>query len=386
MEGIINLPQFSRREACISDLEVDATYTRNGVAKVSTIMHDGQQLRATSRFWMSLCSRFGIGMPIFRYFSHKEVFDRISKRSRNASLTLTIQDTPGANYSRVDAWQPHLLAVASNKQQSITADQLVVALNRLGTAANVTYSDGRIYTDHKLKREIEWNIGPDSHKAKIWLCTPIDGYGRPCLYLSMVRLLCLNKLVAMSKAFRSGIILGKRAAVDSLCRAVDSYSNEQGFVALKERIESAQRSWASVYECVQLSKILSGLNEKNFKPSFVAKVPGAAKNPRALRNAVLRKMFDLTGDLREIYGVAQLGTLSEKQQHMTASKATVYQLVCFATELATHQLIPETAQYLHEYVGRLIGSDIYDLEGSCDQYPQFEDFIDDNSRVMAQAS
>lgn len=388
MNKIVNLPEFSYEDVELRNLKVHGEFDQQGRLSVKKITFKNYEVIPTARFWMSMCSRFGFGTPVFRYFSHEEVFERLTTRSKSAKVRLTIQKTPALyeGCSAEEAWKPRLLAISSSNKPVVRFPELLTVLDRLGNVEDVQYREGRILTKHPLSRPIQWQIGPDMHNASLWLETAIDGYGQPTLYLSMIRLACLNQLVAVSKAFRAGIILSKAAIVETLHRAVESYSNEQGFVALRDRIASAQQSWASVYECVQLSKIIDHLGVGSFRPEFIATVPDAAKDPTKLRNHVLRKHFSLTGDLREIYGIAQLDTLSEKQQRMTASKATVYDLLCFASELATHQVTPPAAHELNSYAGRLVGSDIYDLEGSCDQFPEFKDFVDDNSRTAKESA
>jgi hypothetical protein len=384
VSDIINLPKFRYETVPINELKAEGHVDDKGKLHVERLLFSGAEVRPTSRFWNSLCARFGFGPSIFTYFSHEEVFTRISERAKHAIVKLTIQETPsGDEWVSSDGYRPKLLGVASARKSMIHSDEAIRVLNMLSTTQAVKYKDGMFVSEHDLSRPFDWDIGNDCHHARIYLETPVDGYGRPTLFLSLHRVRCLNELVARGKAFRSGVILGKDAVVDTLYRAMESYSNESGFCALRDRLITSQKSWASVRECVQLSKVLAPLTPDDFSPAFVQSVPAAGEDPESLRNGVLKRLYEITGNLNQIYGVAQLETLTEKQMQMTASQAKVYDLICFASELGTHQLRPESASRLHHYMGRILGSDIFDLENSCDEFPVFSDFIDDNSREAA---
>ncbi len=85
--------------------------------------------------------------------------------------------------------------------------------------------------------------------------TPIDGFGQPKIYLSLLRMICSNGAIGYSPTFRSEIPMGKDMAY-CIARALESYDNGDGFAALRQRFEAAQRSWASLFECHQLYKLL----------------------------------------------------------------------------------------------------------------------------------
>ena len=389
-EGILALPEFDYEEVSIRDLKCEGKYDKKGQFSVEKVVSQTRSMQPSQRFWDSLCSRFGFGPSIFRYFSHSEVFDRISEKvgdQNNADrIKLTIQRTAGDDeYIDKTGFEPKLLAVTSPDKSMIHNDEVVRVLNRLG-AEEVNYRDGIIVSKHNLRRDVGFDIGGDKHTARFSLETPIDGYGRPNIFLSLLRQICSNGAIGYSKAFQSGIILGKgTSAAETLERAMEAYNNEDGFVAMKDRLLSAQNSWASVFECVKLAKTMWKLNNKDFKPSFVRKSGEAADDKSGLRNRLMSKLYESTGDLRAIYGVAQVDSISEKRMRQLPSKARVYDLLCYATEIATHQLRPESARQLQGYFGTMIGTDIYDLEGSCDEYPDFTDFTDPSSKEVVDA-
>ena len=81
----------------------------------------------------------------------------------------------------------------------------------------------------------------DSFQNKFIIETPIDGYGRPSVYLSMLRLICSNGMVGYSPTFRSELATGKGENGVSfvLERVLEGFNNEDGYAALRQRFESA---------------------------------------------------------------------------------------------------------------------------------------------------
>src|SRR5438445_155010 len=92
--------------------------------------------------------------------------------------------------------------------------------------------------------------------------TALDGYGRPSVYLSLLRLVCSNGAVGYSPAFRSELSVGRGddGVAFALTRVLDGFNNEDGYAALRQRFESAAKSWASVNEAQKLYKLLARLH------------------------------------------------------------------------------------------------------------------------------
>ncbi|MEZ4236145.1 MAG: hypothetical protein R3F59_08280 [Myxococcota bacterium] len=59
---------------------------------------------------------------------------------------------------------------------------------------------------------------------------------------------------------------------------------------------------------------------------------------------------------------------------MLPAKCRVYDLINFASEVATHHALPEAAWQLQGWLGRLI-SDEYDLEGTAEGSADFDAFF-----------
>jgi hypothetical protein len=372
IKDLISLPKFDYDECHLKDLTCTTKEDDKGKLTVEKITLDKQEFCPTNRFWDSLCSKFGFGPSIYKYFTHKETFNRISQVCKDDQIRLTIQTTPSKN-ENTNGWIPKLLAATSTNAPIITGNEIVMLMNRLD-AEKISYSDGIITSRHKPNTIMDFDIGGDMHQTKLALDTPIDGYGRPNIYLELLRLICENGVVGYTPAFKSSVIIGNIGGMDILERAMSSYSNENGFTAMRTRILTAQKSWASVFECVKLAKALWKLQPDDFKPEVLMTVE--SPKPNEHRNRLVSRLYEACGDLRAIYGVAQLESLSEKRMRQLPSKATVYDLICFSSEIATHQLLSDAAKAMNSFVGSLLGGDIFDLENSCEEFGTFADFLD----------
>jgi hypothetical protein len=209
-------------------------------------------------------------------------------------------------------------------------------------------------------------------------------------------MICANGLVAMSKAFRSQISLGngggRGRAADfgyNMLRVLDQFNNEEGYAALKQRIESAGSSPASVYESNKLYKILIGMHlmEDEFGKSvlnnsesahfskvspYMGELLKRADKSEREPSYLLKAFKTMTGDINRMYGLANIDALSTKRQRTLPTKASIYDMINFATEVATHHAKPIAAKRLQGWVGSVI-SEEYDMEGTKDALGDFAD-------------
>jgi len=366
----LKMPQFDNIVVDLSELKVEGVYNQQKF-NVDHVMVKDMKTRPTTRFWASICSRFGIAPSIFSYFTHKEVFDRINEKSTKTKIQVTVQKTPSEYDGEEAKFLPRLFAIsAPDGKGMIYEDVLWRTLAQLPTRA-VQYFDGVVTSEHDTRSFMEWNVGGDKFSTFITLECPIDGYGKPTVWLSLLRDACQNGAVAHNRAFQSGIIIGAQASAGmTLQRAIESFSNEDGFVALKQRFEAAQKSWASIWEACRLNRVILGSPNDDF-------IGGANEKPK-----IVEELLTLTGDVRSIYGVAQLESLSEKRMRALPCQCKVYDLLNFATEIATHRMKPASARETQVYFGEMISRE-YDLENSCDRIADFSDFIDPRSRFYA---
>jgi len=90
----------------------------------------------------------------------------------------------------------------------------------------------------------------------------------------------------------------------------------------------------------------------------------------------------MTGDLTRIYGLANLDALSAKRQRTLPAACRVYDLLNFASELATHHAKPEGGRKLQSFIGDLVSGE-FDLEGTAEQFADWKDFFVDGSAKTA---
>jgi len=91
-------------------------------------------------------------------------------------------------------------------------------------------------------------------------------------------------------------------------------------------------------------------------------------------DTLMRDFYRMTGNLNELYGLANLDALSNKRQRVLPARCRVYDLLNFASEIATHHSTAEGARSMQACIGTLI-SDEYDLEGTAETATEFADFF-----------
>lgn len=316
---------------------------------VTSIEINGEKCKPTGRFWSSFFHRFGIADNVFRYFDHAEVFERVAARAPSDELRYCIERDDDGNAS--------LLAVTNPQRPYIRHEQIVELLERFG-GSEITYAQGVVSSTHTPRSgEHEIPIGADSFKNRFLLEIPVDGFSNPKIFLSLLRLVCMNGAVGYSQVFRSEINAGKDMA-HTIGRALDAYDNNEGYQAIRQRFLAAQKSWASVHECVEVFRLLAKLRT------------GADSN----MNDVMRRFHEITGDLVGLYGLANLDALSERRQRILPARCRVYDLINFLSEMATHKTETAVARAIQVHVGTLI-SDEFDLEGTAERQTEFNDFF-----------
>ena len=307
----------------------------------------GETFEPSGRFWSSLFHRFGISENIFRYFRHDEVFDRIVQASPDDRLRLCIE--------RVGPKRQRLLACSNPKRPVLTYQQADALLTKHhGDEGGPVYHTGLLTSTHTPKSgERGFDIGPDRFHNRFVVEAPIDGFGQPRIYLSLLRQVCSNGAVGYARSFRSDVRIGDDTAY-TLERALGQFDHDEGFTALRQRFESAQKSWASLHEALLLHRTLARIGT------------GASEHHKQLDR--------VCGDLHALYGLANLETLSAKRQRILPAKCRVYDLINFASEIATHKAPVEERGRLQAYIGTLV-SDEYDLEGTAEKVPEFKDLF-----------
>ncbi len=353
--------RFDYGVARVSDIHIHSvSRSQKGRLTLEQLEIAGQPVKASRRFWRSFFTRFGIAENVFRYFAPEEVFGRIAQCNADDTFQycvakrVTTKDKKGEPKK-----QPadRILAITNIKRPVIRHEQVIELLERFG-GQDIRYHDGIVRSIHQPRGgSREFSIGGDAFRDRFCMETPIDGYGHPRLFLSVLRMVCTNGMVGYSRAFRSDIPTGKNLD-HCISRALQSFDNGDGYTALRQRFESSQRSWASVRECLQMGQCLERL----------------LKDDQLTRRGLLGRFRTLAGDLSELYGLANLEALSDKRRRVLPAKCRVYDLINFASEVATHHAKSDGANRLQAFIGTLI-SDEYDLEGTADDAAEFDAFF-----------
>lgn len=387
----VKIHKFDYVYAPVNDLVVETSEDpKTGKPKVDHILVQGEPLLDSGRFWTSLFARYGFNKAFFKYFDYPEVFSRISEVEANDRMRLCVERGEDENGAPVN----RLLAVSNPTKPLVVYDELMDLLGRYD-GASLNYSDGIVESTHVPRAGgNRFDVLGDMHSNRFVMQTPIDGYGAPNLYLALLREICTNGMIGLSKVFRSQLALGKGAddVTPALIRALDGFNNDEGYAAIRQRLEAAGKSWLSVYEEQQLYKMLIRLHSDRMinandptlhRGTDIASYLTRAGERRNLGEGdehvgspIIKAWHKMTGDPAESYGLANLDSLSAKRQRTLPVNCTVYQAINFATEVATHYATPAGARRLQSWVGTRI-SDEYDMEGTMDRFGEFEDFLVD---------
>jgi hypothetical protein len=392
MSATATVPEFTYDLTTVRDMQVgDVTESKGKKKVVKSMTINGETLTPSSRFWTSLSATYGFSDAIFKYFDHSEVFERISEVEKDSDrLRICVERSVDGNNQPVN----RLLGVSKPTRPIITHEELQNKLGMHGGRDNQQYHDGLVESFHTPRAGANnFQVAGDNFVNRFVMVTPIDGYGMPNVYLSLMRQVCSNGAIAYARAFKSQLALGKgdEDTTYSFVRALDQFSNDEGYAALRQRFESAAESWASVSEAQSLYKLLvKSLNtagaiqqshdamkatpfmrkalEKSYsRSSAIEDETAAAGTP------VLRAFHATTGDITELYGLANIDAMSQKRQKTLPTKATIYDLINFATEVATHHADVFTGRQLNAWMGTLVSGE-YDMEGTCTEFKDFADF------------
>jgi len=333
----------------------------HGGKLVKAVVIDGEPIAPTDRFWNSLYARFGLNTAFFKYFSHEQVFDRIVEREAESSVRLTIE--------RNETGDSRLLAATGLNRPVIVYDDLMEILENCGLEqGKISYADGIVTSTHDPRvGGGDQTISGDSFRNKFVLHSPIDGFGNPNIYLSLLRLICSNGMVGYAKAFQSSLALGSGSdnIRYTLMRAIDGFQNEEGYAMIRDRFELAANSWASLREHQSLySLLLMAQNDE--------------KLGKARATEMRHKFEDMAGRPLEMFH-REPNMFTDKRLRTLPVECKVYDMINFATEVATHHVSEATSRKLHAWVGQLLSTD-YDLEGSCDSFDDWRDFFMKDNR------
>lgn len=367
----------------IADMQVRTEEDpKTGKQTVSAVLIQDEPMAPTDRFWVSLYSRYGFNSAFFKYFSHAEVFTRISEVESNDRMRLCIErDETGAGT---------LLGVSNPSKPIVVYDEIMELLGRYN-GESIAYTNGIVESTHAPRQGANsFKCGDFDFVNRFMMATPIDGYGAPNIYLALLNLATEAGVVGYAKAFRAALALGKADddVTPSLTRALDGFNNDEGYAAIRQRLESSLMSWSSVYEADSLYKLLVKCHGKSLiddkggvtsakavklRQLLNAPVDGKVENDGGIGSQLLIAYHRCTGDINRLYGVANLEALSAKRQRTLPVRCTVFDLMMLATEIAAHYANPTGARMLQAWVGNLLAGE-FDMEGTKEKFVEFAEF------------
>jgi hypothetical protein len=317
------------------------------------VLPDGRRMQVSDRFWSSFSSLLNLSRSVFDYFSHEEVFDRIT-RTRGQSVRVACEITGDAG---------RMLSCTNPAKPILRVDEVRSLTEEFG-GTGISYADGIITSTFECPFPANFQVAGDDFETRFSLQMPVDGYGLPSAFLALLRMVCTNGMIAMSPAFKTAFQLGKENVnlLPLLERAMTTFNNEQGFHALKQRIDSATTSWASLNEAKKLRDCLAmactgdGLDAKQ-------------------RSEMLSKFDAACGDPLGIYGLSGHEELSVRRARTIPVEATVYDLFNFASEAGTHHFQNLLSRNrINAWIGDALTAE-YDLEGTVENFPDFADYF-----------
>lgn len=344
------------------------TNEKTGKRSITGVMIDGQKVDSTDRFWNSLFSRYGFGKNIFNYYTPEEVFERISEKRADDRVRFCMYKSPGMV-------RPQVLAVSNPQKPVMHHDQALELLTRYEPLGGVKYAKGILRADYTPRGEAPFEVGGDKFQARFSTMIPIDGYGVSEVSLGCLRLICTNGMVAFGNVFSNKIPGGSDAdgGFARITQTIEGYGNDEGFDALRRRLGSASESYASVAECGIISKA-------------VMKALGATSSDKEQVRDLLSRFDRVAGNPIEMYGLVSQTSVGKKRLATLPSRASVYDLINFSTEVATHHVdSEERARGIYGVIGDMIGKE-FDLEGSARNGRDFIDlYIDGEDHAAKRA-
>lgn len=371
----VAIPVVAYKNVNLNNVKIElAEATKNAKRKVSNLEVDGEPVIYTDRFSTSLASLYGFSANMYKFFDPGEIIDRIINRGFGDTVRVAMQENKDGSHTA--------LGVVKPTKSFVRSDDLLMELMEQGIDPSlISYHDGMVRSMHKPSRlgDSPFSVQGDQMVNRFVIDTPIDGFGLPSAYLSILRQVCSNGMIGYAKAFKSSIQLGNNPelregeivsdAIPTFRRFLESYNNEEGFAAIRQRLEAAGTSPASLDEFYSLYKTLT-------RQDMASLHKGAVNDSGMYNSDLTTKLRDMAGDVLDIYGLVSLDGLAPKQRRKVPVKCTVLDLVNFASEMATHRANTEQGRKISAWVGGAL-SDMggYDLEGTLEAGEQPQDLF-----------
>ena len=323
--------RFNLSTISISDL-TPLSDSSNSALRLS---FNGKEYDASKRFMSSLASQLKFSTNIFNYFTPVEVFERIYDVNPSVKFKVTF-----------DEKENRALGVVSEKKPLLSVEDACDVIFSDKRLLDIDYKEGVISSTFDLGKT--FNIDNDStYIQRIKLNLPVDGITTPNIYLSTLRQVCTNGMVAFVNGFKSEIILNESSGIH-LKNLLNSYDNDVGFRNLKDRIRTAQYTTASVRELLNTECLIKRVMQNG-----------------VTANLLCECLENLAGDPCDIYGTTALTNIPTNVRAQLRVRCPVNTLINFLTELSTHhleELTDKALDKINTFAGKTLLNN-FDLEG-----------------------
>lgn len=338
--------------------EVQSESGRGRPKKVRTLIdhQHGISIKPTKRFWSSFFSEFELGNlapKFFDYFPYDEVFKRIQDQTVDSMVGMCLKYVPGTT-NRFEGF-----GITTDLRHTPYDDVVAQIQKQDPNVMSIQFDKGVIRSVHSAKDQVaKFTVAGDRYDGLFEIVTPVDGYGKPELYIGVEREVCTNGLVARHNAFRSQFKMQSNG-IKTLETLIDGFRNEDGYIQIKRRFENADLSFASMAEVSKVNNLLYDLNEKY--------------SCEGIRRAVY-EFSQLLGDFTRELNITSISQVPEKQAAGIPMRPTVLSLIQLLTEASTHHLKAEDAIRVDKFLGNLISNN-YDLELYKNHCSEYDDFL-----------
>ena len=295
--------RFATTRVTISDLVPVECDPATGRFK---IQFEDRTYETSARFITSFARKLKFSSNIFNYFTAEEVFDRVQQRNPDVAFKVTFDRQDG-----------EILGVVDENKKLLPAD---IACNVFASdprVQKIQYSKGVWEAEFQLDETFSVS-GDSEYSRKIWVHYPVDGVSMPCVYLSVLRQVCSNGMVALVPGFRTDIEINDESGTH-LSRLLRSYNNENGFMALESRLQTAQNTMASVNELLKFENLLT-----------------TQISDQASASQLQTRLEEMAGDPCARYETTSLNNIAPKKRSLLPVSCSVNDLFNFCSELTTH--------------------------------------------------
>ena len=270
------------------------------------VQFDDRTYNTSGRFITSLARKLKFSSNIFNYFSAEEVFQRVHERNPDTVFKVTF-----------DRQDNEILGVVDEGKRILPAEIACNVFAADPRVRKIQYSNG--VWEAEFQMEGSFSIRNDSEYARRFkVHYPVDGVSMPCVYLMMLRQVCSNGMVAMVSSFRTDIEVNDESGTH-LSRLLRSYNNDNGFLALESRLQSAQETRASVAELLKFENLIAQQVSDQRSVSLLQ-----------------TRLEEMAGDPCSRYEITSLTNIPPRRRSLLPVDCSVNDLFNFCSELTTH--------------------------------------------------